>query len=89
MTQDLLDRANALNQRILLLNELIESAKDKPITMQSGMGKLAQFDVFDNEELAQLSNVQKLDNELHARIIELLTSYRNRLNDFFDGLGEA
>lgn len=86
MTKELLDKANALNKRIMLVNELIESAKEMPITIQSGMGQIAQFDVY--EDVSILDDIKKLDNELHMRIVELLQAYAKQLDKQFTMLGE-
>lgn len=86
MTKELLDKANALNRRIMLVNELIESAKEMPITIQSGMGQIAQFDVY--EDVSILDDIKKLDNELHMRIVELLQAYAKQLDKQFTMLGE-
>lgn len=85
MTKELLAKANALNKRIALVNELIDSAKDMPIMIQSGMGKVVQFD-FDTDNVQ--NEVQGLDNELHDRIIDILNNYVFELTRQFDGLGE-
>lgn len=81
-----MDKANALNRRIMLVNELIESAKEMPITIQSGMGQIAQFDVY--EDVSILDDIKKLDNELHMRIVELLQAYAKQLDKQFTMLGE-
>ena len=86
MTKELLDKANALNRRIMLVDELIESAKEMPITIQSGMGQIAQFDVY--EDVSILDDIKKLDNELHMRIVELLQAYAKQLDKQFTMLGE-
>ena len=86
MTKELLDKANALNRRIMLVDELIESAKEMPITVQSGMGQIAQFDVY--EDVSILDDIKKLDNELHMRIVELLQAYAKQLDKQFTMLGE-
>ena len=86
MTKELLDKANALNRRVMLVNELIESAKEMPITIQSGMGQIAQFDVY--EDVSILDDIKKLDNELHMRIVELLQAYAKQLDKQFTMLGE-
>ena len=86
MTKELLDKANALNRRIMLVKELIDSAKDMPITIQSGMGQIAQFDVY--EDVSILDDIKKLDNELHMRIVELLQAYAKQLDKQFTRLGE-
>ena len=86
MTKELLDKANALNRRIMLVNELIDSAKDMPITIQSGMGQVVQFDVYD--DVTTIDEVKNLDNELHKRLIELLEAYAQQLDKQFIMLGE-
>lgn len=86
MTKELLNKANALNKRIMLVKELIDSAKDMPITIQSGMGQVVQFDVYD--DVTTIDEVKNLDNELHKRLIELLEAYAQQLDKQFTMLGE-
>lgn len=86
MTKELLNKANALNKRIMLVKELIDSAKDMPITIQSGMGQVVQFDVYD--DVTTIDEVKNLDNELHKRLIELLEAYAQQLDKQFIMLGE-
>lgn len=86
MTKELLNKANALNKRIMLIKELIDSAKDMPITIQSGMGQVVQFDVYD--DVTTIDEVKNLDNELHKRLIELLEAYAQQLDKQFIMLGE-
>lgn len=86
MTKELLNKANALNKRIMLVKELIDSAKDMPITIQSGMGQVVQFDIYD--DVTTIDEVKNLDNELHKRLIELLEAYAQQLDKQFTMLGE-
>lgn len=86
MTKELLAKANALNKRIMLVKELIDSAKDMPITIQSGMGQVVQFDIYD--DVTTIDEVKNLDNELHKRLIELLEAYAQQLDKQFTMLGE-
>lgn len=86
MTKELLNKANALNKRIMLVKDLIDSAKDMPITIQSGMGQVVQFDVYD--DVTTIDEVKNLDNELHKRLIELLEAYAQQLDKQFIMLGE-
>lgn len=86
MTTELLNKANALNKRIMLVKELIDSAKDMPITIQSGMGQVVQFDIYD--DVTTIDEVKNLDNELHKRLIELLEAYAQQLDKQFTMLGE-
>lgn len=86
MTKELLAKANTLNKRIMLVKELIDSAKDMPITIQSGMGQVVQFDIYD--DVTTIDEVKNLDNELHKRLIELLEAYAQQLDKQFTMLGE-
>ena len=70
----------------MLVKELIDSAKDMPITIQSGMGQVVQFDVYD--DVTTIDEVKNLDNELHKRLIELLEAYAQQLDKQFIMLGE-
>lgn len=57
-----------------------------PIMVQAGMAQTIQFDVVNSATNHNPTEIELLDNSIHARIVELLQDYQKQLEEKFNNL---
>lgn len=99
MTDEILDQANAIKNRLHDVDKLLEqldltdpSGRDdytriSPIVIQAGMAQTVQFDALaGDEDNAEITQVQLIDARVHNMIVEIIKDYKNKLEEAFKDL---
>lgn len=93
MTKDKLDRANAINNKLMSVKAFLEelnltdpsgidtTERYSPVTISCGMAQTITFDVANDDD--PHNDVQRLDDNIRKTLVRILTDYKNQLERLF------